>query len=151
MMIMKLMNYNISFICAVLQEIILGQGKTITVNGQLKDNYRKLDDSGSKTLILVRDIGFEAVCMNYSKGSRNVIFYKNMYIDLTVEKIKGTMLKLHTHTADFGLDCNGFMCCTCNSGVCDKALKNAHEFENVTVFCCLNILPQVCVKMMHCT
>jgi hypothetical protein len=44
----------------------------------------------------------------------------------------------HTHIADPGLGCNDFVCCTCNSGVCDKELKNAHKWTNVTVF----LLPQ---------
>jgi hypothetical protein len=51
------------------------------------------------------------------------------------------MLKLHTRTAlaDPRLDCIGLVCCTCNSGVCDRVLKNTHKLENVTFLWWLSI------------
>jgi hypothetical protein len=45
----------------------------------------------------------------------------------------------HTHSTDSGLDRNSLVCLKCNSGVCDRALKNAQKVTNVTIFCCLSI------------
>jgi hypothetical protein len=41
----------------------------------------------------------------------------------------------HMHTAGSSLSCNGLVCCTRNHGVCERALKSAHELKYVTIFC----------------
>jgi hypothetical protein len=63
-----------------------------------------------------------------------------LLIDATAKTMQARMLKLHTRTQQTpALIFNSMVYYTCNSGVCDRALKKRSRVENVTFFCCLNI------------